>query len=695
MPDATPSPSFAARLSSLPRPSFPALAVLLLAVVAGAGLNIYRVSSWKANGVHSPRGFSGPTEEQYGRRISWARSIAKVEVFNQAWRPRRMTITLRGPDDAPAAGVPLKISADYREIGTVVLHASWSQHTFVLSEPAASDGRLWLEFERTTLPTGARGFAFANVETTPIFAARPLILHGSVGAVLGAVTWFLLWPGLMLSASAVASRAERGRSPAPGWRVLAGVAAAVFVYLSFWALIRPPFQTPDEPQHFLRTVSILRSPWFADPGRFELDERFVSPFAFLPPDAPLQKLPFYGERRLSAADIAAVKATPWTLHPARLDPFERIYASYPTLFYLSLFGAGQSITEVWHLTPYQSAFAYRFVTIAFAALLWAAAYAALKRTPATHALAEWILLIVLLNPMLAFMSSGINTDAVSFPLSMLAILSIWQLLTEGTGRRRALLWLLTAAMVKPSAGALFIALISGVVVLWLFDWWRSRGAVLAPEVQALEPRQVSRGPQTAQVVQVTPAAAHPWLAVYTIAQAGIIVAWAFYLWSPLLFANQEGVQNTLGDFFLMRWRQLGWVGIELWGRLGWLDYQLSGGWYVLLYALVALNLACVAWRPRRSMGFVIFVATVFLAFGATTLAGEFTYLPQAGYTLQGRYFLPAILGFIAPALWHRVTAARYALLAGLIVVSLLLVQKTVSRYYDDGWVGVGQALPFS
>jgi hypothetical protein len=51
--------------------------------------------------------------------------------------------------------------------------------------------------------------------------------------------------------------------------------------------------------------------------------------------------------------------------------------------------------------------------------------------------------------------------------------------------------------------------------------------------------------------------------------------------------------------------------------------------------------------------------------------------------LQGRYFLPAILGLLVPVLSHRVPAARYALLAGLVVVNLLLAQQTVTRLAEQ------------
>ncbi len=87
-------------------------------------------------------------------------------------------------------------------------------------------------------------------------------------------------------------------------------------------------------------------------SRFALDTRYVSPLAIHEP-RPIAKLPFYPNERLTAAEIAQVKATPWNREWV-LEPFERIYASYPTLFYLSLFAIAQPITEWLDLTPYQS-----------------------------------------------------------------------------------------------------------------------------------------------------------------------------------------------------------------------------------------------------------------------------------------------------------------------------------------------------
>jgi hypothetical protein len=189
---------------------------------------------------------------------------------------------------------------------------------------------------------------------------------------------------------------------------------------------------------------------------------------------------------------------------------------------------------------------------------------------------------------------------------------------------------------------------------------------------------------------------HPWPALLVVFQAAIAAAWGFYLWSPLLFADQQGSHDSLRAYVVRRIRDIDSIAIELWGRLGWLDYEIGAGWYVLLYVLVAINLACVDWRPRRpSLAVSAFACTVLLGFVVMTLAGEYGYLTQAGYTLQGRYFLPAILGVASLVLSHRVPLARYALLAGVVVVNLLLAQRTVTRYYDDGWSGVRQSLPIS
>ncbi len=96
----------------------------------------------------------------------------------------------------------------------------------------------------------------------------------------------------------------------------------------------------------------------------------------------------------------------------------------------------------------------------------------LRRTAATRSIAGWIVALIVLNPMVAFMSSGVNPDAVSFRCRRLRCWPCGASSPTGSIAARALMWLLAAALVKPSAGALFIGLASGIGVLWLARRWR-------------------------------------------------------------------------------------------------------------------------------------------------------------------------------------------------------------------------------
>jgi hypothetical protein len=241
------------------------LATLAVCVAAGAALNVYRVSSWKTTGFHSPRGFQDPPERVDGMRAHWARSFAKVEIFNQRWRPMRVTVTLRAFESAPPEDASVRVSADRRVMGTFALQAAWSRHSFVVTDTAPFDGRLWLQFERVVVPADDRGLAFADVEMAPVFALRPILVHGASGAVLGALTWFLLSPrrwhtSVAPAASLAASPAVATFGKAPGRLASIALASVLFVYFCGWALLRPPFQTPDEPQHHMRMTSILLHP---------------------------------------------------------------------------------------------------------------------------------------------------------------------------------------------------------------------------------------------------------------------------------------------------------------------------------------------------------------------------------------------------------------------------------------------------
>ena len=103
--------------------------------------------------------------------------------------------------------------------------------------------------------------------------------------------------------------------------------------------------------------------------------------------------------------------------------------------------------------------------------------------------------------------------------------------------------------------------------------------------------------------------------------------------------------------------------------------------------LLRRALRALLWALRRGLpatpafpaGAVLF-RLCFLAFAATMYIIRTLYLPEAGYFIQGRYFLPASNG-LAPLLFHRSAPSRLALVSSVLLLNAPLAAATVHRYY--------------
>lgn len=453
-------------------------------------------------------------------------------------------------------------------------------------------------------------------------------------------------------------RAGGSSRPVSAGRLL-GVAVLVFAYFAVWALLRPPLQTPDEPQHLLKANAILLQPWRSAPGAFDVDPQRVNPLAWQTP-GPIDKLFFTKVNAMTAEDIASTQRVPWPDRsgpPSRV-PYARAIASYPSLYYLAVHAVAEPAIAALALSPWQATYAYRLVTALFAAVLWTAVWAALTRTADTAALATPMVAFIVANPMLAYISSGVTPDAVNNPLCALAMVFAWRTATPGASGAATGVVLLAAALTKPS-GLQMAGVIAGALALFTafgrLD--RRRGLVAIGWSMA----------------------------------AGAASVLLFYLWSPPRFMAGGPSPDGLHAYLRTRVHAADLSWMELWGRLGWLDYALPYGWYLLLLVICAASAAAAIARPRRPARFAVYAAIVFLAFAGVTFAGEYHYLDVAGYTFQGRYQFPAFLGFAA-VLWHERIALRRTVIACIVLVSLLLMQATVTRYYVDRWNGVRQAI---
>jgi hypothetical protein len=641
-----------------------------LCALAGGALNIYRDVWWNADDAPSYHGFCAPLELQAREMQRFASGYCGIDIPGQRWRPLDITIAMRAPAPPPAtaaivgrAGRTITVTADDMPLGTIILGDEWQSYSFSITSPSKPQRplALVLRADQPQLTDPLLGYIVATpgvgrVDVTPRLTPRALAWPALAGALFG-IAAALLIPDVRLR------RGTRERQ-AIDWRAATIACAALFIYFNLWALARPPYQTPDEVQHHMRTSSVLREPWLARPGAWEIDSRFVNPLARWAPPA-LDKLFFDPTQRLSRGDLRLLKDVEWLAPSARppAETYERAIASYPTIYYLALFTIAEPLTHVLHLTPYDSTFAYRSVTAGLAALLWTLVFVTLRRLPETREHAGAIVALLVLNPMTGFMSSGINVDAANIPLAVLASLLFWRTLSTGEDQWWTLAALVATAWTKPSGLQLFGALMLASVALWLF------GLLTAARVK---------------------------LAALTLARAALLSWCGFYAWSPPRFLGGLPAQDTVATYLAHRWTMAPETWVTYWGKLGWLEYTAAPIWYLFLLAAVVLGAACAIWRPRPSgsRAFMLFGVTLLAAFVAETLAGEFAYLPLAGYVLQGRHLLPASLG-LAVLVMHRVTAARVALIALLVVLNVLLVQATVDRYYNGQWKLAVYALPFN
>lgn len=439
------------------------------------------------------------------------------------------------------------------------------------------------------------------------------------------------------------------------------VGLAVFAYLACWALIRPPLQSPDEPQHLMKANSVRLQPWLNTvPDHFVPDRRYVNPLAWDTPPS-LGKLFFQPMNALTAAEVDVLRATPWLPRDgAPLPAYQRAIATYPQGYYWAVHALAEPVIRGAGLLPWDATFVYRLATCALVAVVWAVVWIACRRAAIPADVAALLVGFTLLTPMLAFISSAANPDAVNNALCALAVVAAWEVLTLGTGGPLFGAALLAALLTKPSGlqlAAVLAAAAGGLGLVRLVD--RRRAGLVA-----------------AIAVGVT----------------GLAIA-VFYAWQKLRFLASGPTNDSLAVYAATRWASAGDMWRAYWGQLGWYDYRAADGWYWLVLGLMTLNVACLAWRPRRPTGLTWYLGALAVLFFLSTIAAEIRYLPDAGYTFQGRYLLPGALG-LGAVLLHQVRAARLALLGGVIALNLVLMQETVRRYYVGGWKGAVHALPF-
>jgi hypothetical protein len=522
------------------------------------------------------------------------------------------------------------------------------------------------------------GAEVGAVDLTPTLTPSATTRYGLIGALIGIFGFFLFAPpGSLLAPTTspgdatVAEPPERSRPAVGGasnrvWSNrrerlrLATIAGVLVAYFGVWGFIKPPLQSVDEAEHLMRAAAMLKAPWVARMSSFEHDVRFLNPLALWLP-GQLWKVIFPRNETLTPEDVVALKQVPWKRadEVSQLERYHVALASYPPLYYWTVFAGGQAATSLCRLTPYQSVYAYRFASLCAATVLWLMAWSLLRDVSGSEQVAVIVLAFAVLNPMVAYLTSAVSADAFAVPFGALAILVCWRTLSRGTHAWAATVWLLLGALAKPSGLQMIAALGCTVVLL-------------------AATKHASRTHTTLTLIAIGRAAVTAWV--------------LFYAWSPPDFPG-TGIRMDLLTYVDRVVERIPEFWVYFWGLLGWMDYKLADLWYEVIAVVLLVNAVCLWWRPGPLRTFYAFCLVTFVAFAASNLAGEFLYLKSIGYIMQGRYFLPAIAG-LSPLVLHRVPLARYAFFGILAFVNLLLLHATVVRCYGGDYWTLWTAMPF-
>jgi hypothetical protein len=612
------------------------VAALALAAAAAAG-NVAREAWWtQADGF-----VSGPFARPYGDRVAAmpVTGLTRVEVPAPSWRPLSLAVRVDG-------GVPVRVSVGTAGGGVSI--APGASMDIRAEAAAATPDRVVVWAEAALGTTGA---SLRVDGVRPLMAARPIALAVATGLLVGAVL------GWAIAGAAADAAAPPVVAATPPERLsLAAPIAILAIVHGAWIVLKPPLQSPDEPQHHARATSMPAAPYVAGGQTITIADAHRNPLTWTP--NRLHAIIFQPGQHLSADDVRDLRAAAWPpsgpdtagSYPAG-HAIPSPIASYPPLYYGVAFAGGELVTSAFGLSPWSSLLAYRLVSVLAAGVLWCAVYVLLRRTPflGAHALPAFVLLVA--TPTTAAITSSVNADAMAIPAGALLLLTAWRRLAAGGSDAAVIVSALLALATKPS-GLLVVGGVGVATAAWM---WR-------------RPTERAGGRAVLRALAGTSAAAFA----------------LFYAWSPPRVLPAPGPDLGLAGYLTATMQRLPPWWEQYWGRLGWLEYGAPTPLYWLLLALCVV-LAILARRSTPDEpapdGFLLIAAA---GYGALLLAGEYVHLRDASLVVQGRYFLPVSMALV-PLVRQRSRALAWALPALLMAMHVALAQAAVVRYFGGDW----------
>jgi len=480
-----------------------------------------------------------------------------------------------------------------------------------------------------------------------------------------------------------------GSIPSP----LAALAVCVAIFGVAWALVVPPFQAPDEIDHFGYAQSLATR--LALPGDPRRPLGLSSDAALAVGTVGAANLAFQVQSvrpNWSPGDFAGYLAKVQQ-HPSQSDGGgPNAQAVNPPLFYLysdlAYWASGSD-------NLFGRLYAMRLWGVPLLMLTVLAAWLLAGEVLGRARLSQLVCAAVSgLVPMETFISTSVTPDALLVPLWTLALWLGARIIRRGLGRYDAIaLGAVTAAAILTKATS--YALLPGVLMALVIGWRlrasgerraflrRALGAMAALVLPVLAwlllTRKLGRS-----AVNTVPAASGPAAPSFRV-RGFVNYVWQFYL--PHLPRTHK-LRLAMGLPVYSVWLRGGW------GLFGWLDVPLPAWIYGILAACSAVMGLTGGWllaRLRdplrlRLAGFFVLV-TLALLFGLHVTAYR-SILAHQGPLLQGRYLLPLIGVFgltvaravgQAPGRWREVAAG--GALAGLLVLQIVALATVTKMYY--------------
>lgn len=495
---------------------------------------------------------------------------------------------------------------------------------------------------------------------------------------------------------AALARRRRGISivPAP----LGALLIAVALLGVAWALIVPPWQSPDEPQHFAYAQSLA--------------ERFA-----LPPSGPNVPVPGGRPAASAAQSLAdgAVGASREAFYPGAVPPdwSAADFAGYlaavrhdpspsngggqssaganPPLFYL------YSDLAYWAADAGSDAFSQLYAMRIWGVLLllvttlggWLLAGEVLgPRRDAQLACAAATGLV----PAATFISTSVNPDALMVALWTVALwLGARVIIRRGPRAESVIVGLVTAAAVLTKATS--YALVPAVLLAMVLGWRRQPSgerrsvaaqflapvAALALPVLGWLSLSAALGRAAVNKIPSAPRT-HP----FSIPQF-LSYLWQFYLPRlPFMSTFRETAGLPLYDLWIR----------EGWGVFGWRNVAMPGFVYAILAAVsgaiaIAAAAVLVRIRDRLRLELLAFFGLALLALLAGLHVSDYrTIIAGQAALIQGRYLLPVVsllgltIGLLvarAPRRWRG--AACGTVVAGMLLLQVLALATIAGGYY--------------